>query len=170
MGGGYRDQARAKAYVEAGVTRLIIGTMALGGPDDYGALCSALPGKIGVSLDTEKGRLKSKGWVADSGLGIDDVLPRLAEQGTAFLIHTDIDRDGMHSGINLPVLAELARKSSIPVIAAGGVSTMDDIRMLYPLSREANLEGAITGRAIYEGTLDLAEAMDWIRSRDEAQN
>lgn len=165
MGGGIRDRKTAEAYLDSGVTRLIIGTMALEQPDAYASLCAAFPGKIGVSLDTEKGRLKSKGWVADSGLGIDDVLPRLTEQGTAFLIHTDIDRDGMHSGINMEVLSDLAHKSSIPVIAAGGVSTLADIQKLYPLSREANLEGAITGRAIYEGTLDLKEAMDWIGSQ-----
>lgn len=166
MGGGIRDRKTAEAYLDSGVTRLIIGTMALEQPDDYASLCSAFPGKIGVSLDTEKGRLKSKGWVADSGLGIADVLPRLSEQGTAFLIHTDIDRDGMHSGINMELLSDLAHKSSIPVIAAGGVSTLADIQKLYPLSKEANLEGAITGRAIYEGTLDLREAMDWIRGQE----
>lgn len=162
MGGGIRDLDTAKAYRDAGVSRLIIGTLALEDPSAFAAMCEAMPNRIGVSLDTEGGKLKTKGWVADSGLSIDDVLPRLASQGAAFIIHTDIDRDGMQSGVNMDVLSDLAKKSPVPVIAAGGVATLDDIKKLYPLSRESNLEGAITGRAIYEGTLDLKEAMAWI--------
>ena len=165
MGGGIRDPETAEAYCRAGVTRLIIGTLALEDPESYARICAALPGKIGVSLDTEAGKLKTKGWVADSGLGIDDVLPRLHEQGTAFIIHTDIDRDGMQTGVNLSALADLAQKSPMPVIAAGGVATLEDIKKLYPLSLKSNLEGAITGRAIYEGTLDLKQALAWIRAQ-----
>jgi phosphoribosylformimino-5-aminoimidazole carboxamide ribotide isomerase len=165
VGGGIRSEAVARKYVDAGADRCIIGTMALENPDAYAALCEALPGKIGVSLDAEGGRLKTKGWVADSGLTVDDVLPRLEKTGTAFIVYTDIDRDGMRTGVNLPALEALAEKSGIPVIAAGGVATLDDIKALYPLSRRANLEGAVSGRALYEGTLDLREAMDWIRSQ-----
>lgn len=165
MGGGIRDLETAKAYIDAGVTRLIIGTMALEEPDRFTELCSALPGKVGVSLDTEKGKLMSKGWVDDSGLVIHDVLPRLAEQGAAFVIHTDIDRDGMQSGINFELLSDLCAKSPVPVIAAGGVATLEDVQKLYPLSVTSRLEGAITGRAIYVGSLNLREAMDWIRSQ-----
>ena len=165
MGGGIRDLDCAKAYCDAGVTRLIIGTLALEDPEAYARICAALPGKIGVSLDTEGGRLKTKGWVADSGLTIDEVLPRLRDQGTTFIIHTDIDRDGMQTGVNIPVLRDLAQKSPMPVIAAGGVATLDDIKNLYPLSRRSNLQGAITGRAIYEGTLNLKEAIGWIKAQ-----
>ncbi|MDR2487921.1 MAG: 1-(5-phosphoribosyl)-5-[(5-phosphoribosylamino)methylideneamino]imidazole-4-carboxamide isomerase [Desulfovibrio sp.] len=163
MGGGIRSLECAEAYCRAGVTRLIIGTLALEHPEDYARMCAALPGKIGVSLDTEGNRLKTKGWVADSGLCIDDVLPRLHEQGTAFIIHTDIERDGMQSGVNLQTLTDLAKKSPIPVIAAGGVANLADLQKLYPLSLESNLQGAITGRALYEGSLDLKEALDWLR-------
>ena len=81
------------------------------------------------------------------------------------IIYTDIARDGMQSGVNMPMLSRLARTSPVPIIAAGGVATLDDIKALYPLSVEANLEGAISGRAIYEGTLDLPEAMAWIKSQ-----
>ncbi|ABB38264.1 1-(5-phosphoribosyl)-5-((5-phosphoribosylamino)methylideneamino) imidazole-4-carboxamide isomerase [Oleidesulfovibrio alaskensis G20] len=165
LGGGIRDTVTAQAYLDAGVERLIIGTIALTDPDLFGAMCSAFPGRIGVSLDAEGGRLKTKGWVEDSGLSIYDVLPRLTEQGAAFLIYTDIDRDGMQSGVNVEALSELAVRSAIPVIAAGGVATMQDVYDLYPVSRSANLQGAITGKAIYEGSLDLAEAMRWIDSR-----
>jgi phosphoribosylformimino-5-aminoimidazole carboxamide ribotide isomerase len=165
MGGGIRDLECAKAYCRAGVTRLIIGTLALEDPESYARLCAALPGKIGVSLDTRGDMLKTKGWVADSGLRVADVLPRLHEQGTAFIIHTDIERDGMQSGVNLPALTELAKKSPMPVIAAGGVATLADIQALYPLSLESNLQGAVTGRAIYEGSLNLKEALDWLRAK-----
>ncbi len=168
VGGGIRSEATARKYVDAGADRCIIGTMALEDPDGYAALCAALPGKIGVSLDAEDGRLKTKGWVADSGLTIDDVLPRLEKTGTAFLVYTDIDRDGMQTGVNIAALAALAKKSRVPVIAAGGVATLDDIKALYPLSQTANLEGAISGRALYEGTLDLKEAMAWIAAREQS--
>ena len=167
VGGGIRSQSVAQKYVDAGADRCIIGTMALEDPDGYAALCEALPGKIGVSLDAEGGKLKTKGWVADSGLTVGDVLPRLEKTGTAFIIYTDIDRDGMQTGVNIPALKALAETSSIPVIAAGGVATLDDIKALYPLSVSANLEGAISGRALYEGTLDLGEAMRWIAEQEQ---
>lgn len=166
VGGGIRSEEAARKYVDAGATRCIIGTMALEDPEGYAALCESLPGKIGVSLDAEGGRLKTKGWVADSGLTIDDVLPRLERTGTAFLVYTDIDRDGMQTGVNTAALKSLAEKSRIPVIAAGGVATLDDIKALYPVSKTANLEGAISGRALYEGSLDLKEAMAWIAAQE----
>lgn len=169
LGGGIRDAATAKAYLEAGVERLIIGTIALEEPEAYAALCAEFPGRIGVSLDAEGGKLKTKGWVADSGLTVDEVLPRLLVAGTAFIIYTDIDRDGMQTGVNLPALEHLAKASTVPVIAAGGVATLEDVKALYPLSRTTNLQGAVSGRAIYEGTLDLRTAMDWIRQQEKAE-
>lgn len=166
LGGGIRDLETAKAYLDAGVSRLIIGTIALTEPELFGSICKAFPGKIGVSLDAEGGVLKTKGWVEDSGQTIYDVLPRLEEQGVAFIIYTDIDRDGMQTGVNIPALTKLAQSASVPVIAAGGVATLDDIKALYPLTKDANLEGAISGKAIYTGTLDLKEASDWIATQD----
>lgn len=164
LGGGIRDIATAKAYVEAGVSRLIIGTMALENPELFGALCAALPGKIGVSLDAVDGNLKTRGWVEDAGMTVFDVLPRLEEQGAQFIIYTDISRDGMQSGANVPALKALCEASSLPVIAAGGVASLDDIQNLSPLCK-IGLEGAISGKAIYEGTLDLEAANEWIDSR-----
>lgn len=165
LGGGIRNEQIAAAYLDAGVDRLIIGTLALEQPDAFAALCRRFPGRIGVSLDAEAGRLKTKGWVADAGLTVDDVLPRLLDDGAAFIIYTDIERDGMQTGVNLPALTHLAEASSVPVIAAGGVATLADVQALYPLSRTARLEGAISGRALYEGTLDLKQANDWIDSQ-----
>ena len=162
LGGGVRDEDAARMWFDAGVTRLIIGTMALEKPQEYARL---FPGKIGVSLDAVDGRLKTRGWVADSGLTVEEVMPRLVGDGTAFIIYTDIARDGMQSGVNMPMLSRLARTSPVPVVAAGGVATLEDIKALYPLSVEANLQGAISGRAIYEGTLNLPEAMAWIKAQ-----
>ena len=166
LGGGIRDEAAAKAYLDAGVRRLIIGTMALEDPEAFARLCRRFPGQIGVSLDADKGRLKTKGWVADSGLSVDEVLPRLARDGASFVVYTDIERDGMQTGVAFDAFSKLARMSPIPLIAAGGVATLADVQKLYPLSRQAKLQGAISGRALYEGTLDLAEAMRWISAQD----
>lgn len=166
LGGGVRDEATARMWFDAGVQRLIIGTMALEQPQEFHRLCGIFPGRIGVSLDAVDGRLKTRGWVEDSGKMIDDVVPQLA--CAAFLIYTDIARDGMQTGVNLPMLRHLVEISPVPVIAAGGVATLDDVKALYPLSLTPNahgvaLEGAISGRAIYEGTLDLGDALIWIK-------
>ena len=169
LGGGIRTAETARAYLEAGVKRLIIGTLALEDPATFARLCRDFPGQVGVSLDAEAGRLKSRGWVADTGLRVDDVLPRLHDDGAAFIIYTDIERDGMQSGVNLPALKHLAESTHIPVIAAGGVATLADVQKLYPLSRCSNLQGAISGRALYTGTLDLEEANAWIAAQDAAQ-
>ena len=142
LGGGVRDEDAARMWFDAGVARLIIGTMALEKPREYARLCSLFPGKIGVSLDAVDGRLKTRGWVTDAGLTVDEVMPRLVGDGTAFIIYTDIARDGMQSGVNMPMLSRLAHASPVPVVAAGGVATLDDIKKLYPLSVEANLQGA----------------------------
>ena len=119
----------------------------------------------GVSLDAADGRLKTKGWVADAGLTVDDVLPRLEAAGVPFIIYTDISRDGMHAGVNLAAMERLCASTRIPVIAAGGVTNLDDLKKLWPLSNRG-LEGVITGRAIYEGTLDFRAAMDFIAAQE----
>ena len=167
MGGGIRDLDTAQAYCDAGVSRLIIGTLALEEPRAFEGICTNLPGKVGVSLDTEGGRLKTRGWMADSDLTLEQMLPRLYAQGSAFIIHTDIDRDGMKAGVNLELLTKLADESPMPVIAAGGVATLDDIKALYPLSKSSKLEGIVTGRAIYEGSLDFKEALAWVKAQEQ---
>ena len=166
LGGGIRRVAVAKEYLDMGVDRLIIGTAALEEPGLFAELCAAFPGKVGVSLDADNGRLKSRGWVADTEMTIDQVLPKIVKAGAAFVIYTDISRDGMQSGINLPMIELVAKASPIPVVAAGGVNDLDDIKSLYPLSRKANLEGVIAGRAIYEGTLNLQTALRWINEQE----
>ena len=168
LGGGIRRAAVAEEYLAMGVDRLIIGTTALEEPELFVELCAKYPGKIGVSLDADNGQLKSRGWVSDAGKTIDQVLPLVAKAGAAFIIYTDIARDSMQSGINLPMIEKVAKASPIPVVAAAGVNDMDDIKALYPLSRKGNLEGAITGRAIYEGSLNLQAALAWINEQEGA--
>ncbi len=164
LGGGIRDIETAKSYIEAGVTRLIIGTIALENPELYAQMCAEFPGQVGVSLDAVDGKLKTKGWVADAGLHIFDVLPRMEEVGTAFIVYTDISRDGMQTGPNFEALEALCQRTSLPVLAAGGVHTLDDIKNLYPLSKNG-LQGAISGRAIYTGTLDVKQTLAWLKSQ-----
>lgn len=167
VGGGIRLPATAKEYLDMGVDRLIMGTSALKDEAMFADLCAKYPDKIGVSLDADNGRLKSNGWVEDAGLTIDQVLPKVAAAGAAFIIYTDIARDGMQSGINLPMIELVAKASPIPVVAAGGVHDLNDIKALYPLWGKTSLEGVIAGRAIYEGTLNLNEAVTWL-SKQEA--
>ncbi|MCR5813026.1 MAG: 1-(5-phosphoribosyl)-5-[(5-phosphoribosylamino)methylideneamino]imidazole-4-carboxamide isomerase [Desulfovibrio sp.] len=168
LGGGIRDAEIAKGYLEAGVSRLIIGTMALEDPKRFQELCQAFPQKIGVSLDADQGVLKTRGWVESSKQSIEEVLPRLAEAGASFLIYTDISRDGMQSGANIAMLTHLAEISPIPLLAAGGIATLADIQALYPISKKGRLTGVISGRALYEGSLDLTEANAWLAAQEAA--
>ncbi len=165
IGGGIRDMQTAQNYIDAGVDRLIIGTIALEEPKLFADLCMAFPGKVGISLDADNGKLKTKGWLEDSEKTIEDVLPRLQDVGAAFVIYTDIARDGMQSGVNVSALERICSIATIPVIAAGGVATLDDVKALYPLSVKSTLQGAISGRALYEGTLSIQEAKEWVASQ-----
>ncbi|WP_027180513.1 1-(5-phosphoribosyl)-5-[(5-phosphoribosylamino)methylideneamino]imidazole-4-carboxamide isomerase [Maridesulfovibrio bastinii] len=164
LGGGIRDIETASRYFEAGVERLIIGTMALEDEKTFAELCKKFPGRVGVSLDAVAGQLKSRGWVEDAGISVFDIIPRIEEAGAAFIIYTDISRDGMQTGVNVRALADLCGKTKLPVIAAGGVATLDDVKNLYPLTSKG-LEGAISGKAIYTGSLDFAEAVKWIKEQ-----
>ncbi|MBR4742180.1 MAG: 1-(5-phosphoribosyl)-5-[Desulfovibrio sp.] len=165
LGGGIRSIETASRYLDCGVDRLIIGTMALEDEDLFATLCKTYPQKIGVSLDAQNGILKTRGWVSDSAKNIFDVLPAITAQGAAFLIYTDIARDGMQSGPNLEMLKKLLQKTTIPILAAGGIATLDDIKALYPLSINSMLAGVISGRALYEGSLQLEEANNWLSNQ-----
>lgn len=165
LGGGIRSVEVAAKYLEAGVTRLIIGTVALEDPDLFRDLCTAFPGRIGVSLDARDGRLKTKGWVEDAGKTVADVVPELEAAGAAFFIYTDISRDGMQSGVNIPALEALLGMTDRPVLIAGGISTLEDVQAVFPLRRKG-LAGIITGKAIYAGSLDLKSALDWLAAQE----
>lgn len=161
LGGGIRDIDVAASYINAGVERLIIGTLALEDNSLFADLCIEFPDRIGVSLDARNGKLKSKGWVADTGLMIEDVAPLLESLGCSFFVYTDIARDGMQSGVNIAALEKMLELTNKPVIAAGGISVLEDIRQIYPLYSKG-LEGVITGRAIYSGSLDFRVAVEWL--------
>lgn len=166
VGGGIRSTDTAQKYLDCGATRLIIGTMALENPENFAGLCNKFPGKIGVSLDAVNGVLKSRGWVKDCALKVEDAISTLQDAGAAFFIYTDIARDGMHSGINLDAMARLLALTDLPVIAAGGVSSIEDARSLQTLTSLGNLQGFITGRALYDGTLDLASTQKWLDEQE----
>lgn len=166
LGGGIRTEETAEFWLNIGVTRIIIGTMALENFGLFEKICKKFPGRVGVSLDVEGKKLKTRGWVEDSGIEIDEMLPKLHNAGCAFIIYTDIERDGMHSELNFAEIERLCRLSPLPLIAAGGVSTIESIKKLLPLSKKGSLEGIISGRAIYEGTLNLQEAMHLIKKNN----
>lgn len=167
LGGGIRDVDTAALYLEAGIERVITGTTALTKPDEFRSMTEAFPGKVGVSLDAVENNLKTKGWVEDAGATVFEVLPELKENGAAFLVYTDISRDGMQTGVNLEAMLKLINHTDLPVIASGGVHTLDDIQRLYPMVT-LGLEGVITGRAIYTGTLRLESALSWVKSMQAA--
>ncbi len=166
LGGGIRSYDHAKFWLDKGVTRLIIGTMALENEYQFSGLCQAFPGKIGLSLDAYKGVLKTRGWVNESKYKLETVLPRVENDGAAFLIYTDIERDGMQTGFNYPALENILEMTNLPLIIAGGLANMEDVKKTYSYTKNSNCIGAVSGRAIYEGSLDLKEAIDWI----DAQN
>ncbi len=169
LGGGIRSKEHAQYWFDKGVSRLIIGTMALEEPEKFKALCQAFPNKIGLSLDADKGVLKTRGWVKESNLTLEEVIPRVEADGASFLIYTDIERDGMQTGFNYDALENLAKMTKLPFIAAGGLANLDDVKRVFPLSQNSTFQGAITGRAIYEGSLNLIEALQWIKEQSKSQ-
>ncbi len=158
VGGGIRDEATAEALLADGVDFVILGTAALERPDLVTRLAARHPGRVLVGIDARGGRVAVRGWAEVTATRAEDLARSLAEAGAAGFIFTDIERDGMQTGVNLEATAAFARASAVPVIASGGVSTLDDVRRLKPLE-PLGVIGVITGRALYEGTLDLAEAI-----------
>lgn len=158
MGGGLRGQADIEAAFALGLSRLVLGTMAVKDPDLALALARRYPGRLLVSLDSRGGRVASAGWVETSHWHYLDLAAKLDIPELAGLVFTDISRDGMHTGPNLEATQALCQAVKTPVIASGGVHDLNDIKNLLPLKAQG-LAGVITGRAIYEGTLDLTEAI-----------
>ncbi|MEN8107546.1 MAG: 1-(5-phosphoribosyl)-5-[(5-phosphoribosylamino)methylideneamino]imidazole-4-carboxamide isomerase [Pseudomonadota bacterium] len=156
-GGGIRDEDTVAAYLEAGVQYTIIGTRAVSAPHFINDLCMEFPGHVIVGLDAKDGKVAIDGWSKLSNHSAIDMAQRFEQDGVEAIVFTDIGRDGMMSGLNVESTVELAQAVHIPVIASGGITNIDDIRALCAVSDEG-IMGAITGRAIYEGTLDLAEA------------
>jgi phosphoribosylformimino-5-aminoimidazole carboxamide ribotide isomerase len=157
VGGGIRDEDTVAAYLEAGVQYTIIGTKAVSTPHFINDLCLEFPGHILVGLDAREGRVAIDGWSKLSHHSAIDMARRFEQDGVEAIVFTDIGRDGMMTGVNVDSTVRLAQSITIPVIASGGITNMDDIRDLCAVSDEG-IMGAITGRALYEGALDLAEA------------
>ena len=157
IGGGIRSLETIEYYLAAGVSFAIIGTQAVREPAFVAEACTAFPGKIIVGLDAREGRVATDGWAEVSSLEATALARRFTDDGVAAIVYTDIARDGMMQGVNVEATIDLAAAGKIPVIASGGVTNMDDIRRLSAV-QDRGIMGAITGRAIYEGTLDLAEA------------
>ncbi len=155
VGGGIRDEATIEAYLDAGVRYCIIGTQAVREPAFVNRACRRFPGHILVGLDARDGWLAVQGWAEITDLRVADLARRFEGDGVAAVIYTDIGRDGMLSGPNLAATKDLAAAIRIPVIASGGVRDLEDVRALAEAALGTGIAGAITGRAIYEGTLDL---------------
>ncbi|GAB4297995.1 MAG: 1-(5-phosphoribosyl)-5-[(5-phosphoribosylamino) methylideneamino]imidazole-4-carboxamide isomerase [Thiohalomonadaceae bacterium] len=156
VGGGIRDEDTVQAYLDAGVQYVIIGTKAVNHPGFIGDLCAEFPGHVIVGLDAKEGKVAMDGWSKLSKHDVIDLAQHFEQDGVSAIIYTDIGRDGMMSGVNVDATVKLAQAVSIPIIASGGITNLDDIRALCAVAEEG-ITGAITGRAIYEGTLDFAE-------------
>jgi phosphoribosylformimino-5-aminoimidazole carboxamide ribotide isomerase len=157
VGGGIRDEDTIQSYLDIGVTYVIIGTRAVTTPHFVSDICLEFPGHIIVGLDAKNGKLATDGWSKLSHHDANDMAHRFEDDGVAAIIFTDISRDGMMNSVNVEATVEICQNITIPVIASGGITNLDDIRALCEAGEEG-ISGAITGRAIYEGTLDLAEA------------
>ncbi len=157
IGGGIRSLETIQHYVKAGVSFVILGTKAVKEPEFVAEACAAFPGKVIVGLDAKAGLVATDGWAEVSEVKATDLARQFEGDGVSAIVYTDIARDGMMQGVNVDATLEMARAASIPVIASGGITDLEDIRALAAVSSEG-IVGAITGRAIYEGSLDLAEA------------
>jgi len=163
LGGGIRSLEHIENWLDRGLSRVILGTVAVRDPALVIEACKRFPGKIAVGIDAKGGKVAVEGWVEASELGVIELAKKFEGAGVSAIIYTDIDRDGILTGINWESTLSLADAVSIPVIASGGLASMNDIRrMLEPDA--AKLEGAITGRALYDGRIDPAEALVLIRA------
>ena len=163
LGGGIRDMATVEAWLGKGVRRVIIGTAAVRDPAFVREAARRFPDRVAVGLDARDGKVAVAGWAETSELSAEDIARRFADVGVTTIVYTDISRDGLLKGLNLDATIALAERISIPVIASGGLASIGDVQaLLAPRARK--LEGAIAGRALYDGRLDAAEALSLIRT------
>ena len=162
LGGGIRTVPQIEDWLDRGLARVILGTVAVRDPGLVREACRLFPGRIAVGIDARGGKVAVEGWAEASSLGAVELARKFEGAGVAAIVYTDIDRDGVLTGINWEATIALADAVSIPVIASGGLASMDDIRrMTMPDARK--LEGAISGRALYDGRIDPAEALALLR-------
>jgi phosphoribosylformimino-5-aminoimidazole carboxamide ribotide isomerase len=162
LGGGIRNLETVEKWLAAGVARIIIGTAAVRDPDFVKAAAKRFPGKIAVGIDARRGKVAVSGWAEETQLEAVELARLFEDRGVAAIIYTDVERDGMLAGLNLDSTLALADSVSIPVIASGGLASIDDVRALLA-PRAKKLTGAIAGRALYDGRLDAQEALALLR-------
>ena len=162
IGGGIRDEETVEAYLNAGVQYVILGTKAVNEPHFVSDLCVEFPRHIIVGLDAREGKLAVDGWSKLSKHDLIDLAQHFENDGVEAILYTDISRDGMLSGLNIKTTKELAESIRIPVIAAGGLTSLDDLKAVCEIA-DSGVVGVVAGRAIYEGTLDFAQGMDLVR-------
>ncbi len=161
LGGGIRDMATIEHWLEKGLRRVILGTVAVEDPDLVQEAAGAFPGRVAVGIDARAGRVATRGWATETEIDATELAQRFEDAGVAAIIYTDIDRDGAMGGPNVAATAALARATRLQVIASGGVSSLDDLIALRDCG--VALDGAISGRALYDGKLDLAQAIAALR-------
>ena len=163
LGGGIRDIETLESWLEAGVTRVILGTAAVKNPALVRDACRLFPGRIVVGIDARDGRVAVEGWVEESDISAEDLALRFEDAGVAAIVFTDIERDGVLGGPNVAATAALAQRVSLPVIASGGVASLDDIAAFLAVEA-SGVAGVITGRALYDGRIDPASAIALLAS------
>ena len=162
LGGGIRDMATIEMWLNHGLARVILGTVAVENPELVRDAAKAFPGQVAVGIDARNGFVATKGWAEETDVQVTDLAKSFEDAGVAAIIYTDILRDGAMKGPNVQATADLANAVDIPVIASGGVSSLEDLRALKACG--APLNGAISGRALYDGAIDLAEALQTLRA------
>ncbi len=167
LGGGIRDLEAIAGWLDKGMTRVILGTLAVRDPDLVRRACREFPGRVAVGIDARAGHVAVEGWAESSTLSVLELASRFEDAGVAAIIYTDIDRDGILAGLNIASTLELAAATTIPVIASGGLASMDDINRLARKDC-AVLQGAITGRALYDGRIDPALALETLKGAAHA--
>ncbi|MEH6547404.1 MAG: 1-(5-phosphoribosyl)-5-[(5-phosphoribosylamino)methylideneamino]imidazole-4-carboxamide isomerase, partial [Sneathiella sp.] len=165
LGGGIRDLATIDMWLQKGLQRVILGTIALRNPAIVIEACKTFPGHIAVGIDARVGRVAVEGWAETSETTVLDLAKKFEDVGVEAIIYTDIDRDGALQGVNLEATRDLAAVINIPVIASGGVASISDIENLLAVS-DSGIEGVIVGRALYDGRIDPSEAMALVRGED----
>jgi phosphoribosylformimino-5-aminoimidazole carboxamide ribotide isomerase len=168
LGGGIRDLATIEGWLAKGIARVILGTVALKNPALVREACARHPGRIAVGIDARGGRVATEGWAEVSDIAAIDLARRFADAGVAAIIYTDIDRDGVRAGVNVAATAALARAVGIPVIASGGVASLADLEALLAVETDG-IAGVISGRALYDGSLDLKAALALLQDAEAAR-
>jgi phosphoribosylformimino-5-aminoimidazole carboxamide ribotide isomerase len=164
LGGGIRSVGHVSAWLDRGVSRVILGTVAVKDPSTVRAACAAFPGCVAVGIDARDGKVAVEGWAEATEIEVLDLAQKFEDEGVAAIIYTDIDRDGALQGVNVTATKILADALSTPVIASGGLSSLDDLKALKAVG---GIAGAISGRALYDGRMDLAEALAVLKQKKD---